>query len=66
MPKVPETSSINMGGEGKSPLTSVDPTNLLMAAAQMQSQGSFTMPSAKDKFPSVSQKHPIRKLKVVK
>jgi len=66
MPKVPESSSINMGGEGKSPLTSVDPTNLLMAAAQMQNQGSFSMPSAKDTHPNPNPKRQVRKLKVVK
>jgi len=66
MPRVPDQTG-NIGrGEGESPLTKVDPTNLLMAAASMQSAGQFSMPSAKDKFPSVQQKHPIRKLKVVK
>jgi hypothetical protein len=37
-----------------------------MAAATMQSQGQFTMPSGNDKFPSVNPKHRIKKLKVVK
>lgn len=66
MPRVPDQTG-NIGrGEGQSPLTSVDPTNLLMAAASMQSNGQFSMPSAKDPHPNPSQKRPIRKLKVVK
>lgn len=66
MPKVPNPTG-NIGrGEGESPLTSVDPTNLLMAAASMQGQGQFSIPSAKDTHPNPSQKRPVRKLKVVK
>lgn len=65
MPKVPD-QGINMGGEGKSPLTQVDPINLLMASATMQNQGSFSIPSAKDTHPNPTQKRPVRKLKVVK
>lgn len=66
MPKVPDQTG-NIGrGEGQSPLTSVDPANLLMAAATMQNQGSFSMPSAKDTHPNPTQKRAVRKLKVVK
>lgn len=66
MPRVPDQTN-NIGrGEGQSPLTSVDPANLLMAAATMQSQGQFSMPSGNDKFPSVNPKHRVKKLKVVK
>lgn len=64
MPKVP--GNFNQSGQGESPLTSVSPENLLMAAATMQQQGRFSEPSAKDKFPNPSQKRPIRKLKIVK
>jgi len=66
MPKVPDSTGTIGRGEGQSPLTSVDPTNLLMAAAQMQNQGSFSMPSAKDTHPNPNPKRQVRKLKVVK
>lgn len=66
MPKVPENLGSVGNGFGQSPLTSVNPTNLLMAAATMESQGRFKNPSPENKFPNPSQKRPIRKLKVVK
>jgi hypothetical protein len=68
MPKVPSSSlPRNVGsGTGESPLTSVNPENLLMAAAAMHSQGRFSTPSAKDTHPNPLPKRPIRKLKVVK
>ena len=51
---------------GQSPLSSeVSPTNLLMAAAQMQEQGKFSTPEPKDPHPSTKQ-HRVRKLKVVR
>jgi hypothetical protein len=65
MPKVPSTG-INTSGAGESPLTSVSPENLLMAAATMHSQGRFSAPSAENKFPNPLQKRPSRKLKIIK
>jgi hypothetical protein len=37
-----------------------------MAAATMQSQGQFSMPSAHDTHPNPSPKRQIKKLKVIK
>ena len=66
MPRVPDQTG-NIGrGEGESPLTKVAPENLLMAAATMQSQGQFSMPSAHDTHPNPSPKRQIKKLKVIK
>src|SRR5262245_36713216 len=43
MPKVPESGLAGIGqGFGQSPLTQVDPNNLLMAAATMSDQGRFS------------------------
>jgi hypothetical protein len=63
--KVP-TSGVNTSGFGTSPISSVQPENLLMAAATMDNQGRFSMPSEKSQFPNPEPKKRIKKLKVVK